>query len=286
MNPKTKKLSTGVLALTAVAIWIPQVMTGIVSKSKTPRSEVSFVDPEMPPLDPGAESELMAGHAPAVHATNFDPALAASAVRDSSSSLSTQLERSESELQALRDATQRIDLNQLIQSYREQHSPSPSTSESTVTEQAPILLGNPTTEHPLGTSLLGESPTSSKTVLERFESEHSLKAVIHGEGDSMLLVGPYLARVGDVLPGQIEVAAIEPQQILLRHADEERWLKLPPFETRHVARDLSATLSASGESHSNEIASESDAALDPSVIEAMLPEPIDSVPENDGAGAE
>lgn len=231
MKPKAKKLTTGVLALTAVAIWIPQLLMGVVQKAPDPRPEVGNFGAESgTEFDEGAEGE---GDLELQDDTFADPALedqmegtdeGGHAIELPSGSLSDQLQATSKRLESFNQGQQRIDLDQLLNSFRapESHSTPTVAPEPVVEEFAP-------TPEP---RLDRFPPVVEIDPLAVFAEQNSLNAIIHGEAESLAMVGNRIVRPGDELVAGVQVIEIEPRRILLRSAASSRWLALPPFRTR------------------------------------------------------
>jgi hypothetical protein len=229
MNPKTKKLSTGVLALTAIAIWIPQLFTGVVSTARTPRAERVLSDSNQ--FGGGPQSQWGGDYAAGWAGEPGDDNASSERPFDSGGgqeSLAEQLSNSELNLDELAKATKRVDLNNLVQEYQRRRMAASSQAQEPpqpVVDQVPLELLD------LDTPIDQTAPTT-ESALMTLEQSRKLHAVIHGEAGRVALIGRTILREGDFIDGRFEVVAIEPSRVLLRGEGEQMWMRLPPFETK------------------------------------------------------
>jgi len=245
MNPKAKKVSTGVLALTAVSIWIPQLLMGVVQTQPTPRPEVdnsggpegAFEESALGdavPDDVGADAtpmdaaELEPEFSDPMATDTGDPQGAPSPAI--SGSLSKQLEVTSEQLRNFGAGRQRVDLDALLQSFQDLSTDR--QSQSTQTAQ-PVLIvqeggGSPHVSIATsGLSIVASDP------LQEFATQNVMSAIIHGKSDSLAILGNRIVRVGDEIDG-IRVAEIDSRRIRMESEKSTRWLTLPPFQTRRA----------------------------------------------------
>jgi len=211
MRPNAKKLSTGVLALTAVAIWVPQLLTGVVKPAEPAAPAVDEPDTDMPPL--GAEIDI--DMPPPAGETHETPGVEVESETQRSDDLAGQLDHAGATLRELSSASERVDLDELIETYQ------------MAAGGGAVPTGSPLDDHDGP-----RAPGTTNGHAAPFSTERILKAVIHGESGAVALVDSSVVRVGDTLAGGVSVAAIEPRRVLLEAAGQSRWLHLPPFAPR------------------------------------------------------
>lgn len=224
MNLKAKKLTTGVLALTAVAIWLPQLTMGVVQKSPQPRSEFdSFesadsADESFPETADGFDEFADPGFEESESFNESNEML-------STGSLAEQLEQTTERLRAF-GGNQRVDLDQLLQSLGT-HSSGVNTNVTTNSSaQAVPVNGRESLAHQLANDALLE-----------FARGQTLSAIIHRQSDPLAMMNGLLVRVGDELGDGIFVAEIEPRRVRIASGEHSRWLMLTSFRTRIASED-------------------------------------------------
>jgi len=271
MNPKAKKLTTGVLALTAVAIWVPQILTGVVQKAPTPRPERD--DSEDFDDESGAYFEEDEGY------DEFDDFGYSGnteemsdeewAPHPSSGSLANQLEQTTERLRAF-GGPQRVDLDQLLTSFQAQSNATRQTATST------------TSALPVTTSSGSLALQLASDALDQLAHEQPLTAIIHGDSDTLAMLGGRIVRVGDELSPGIRVTDIKPRRVRIEGGANSRWLELVPFRTRPAFADEDASDEEELGTSSSTIGSDlryfpaSDALATPISI---TPVPEDAAPE-------
>lgn len=222
MNPKAKKITTSVMALTAVAIWIPQLMTGVVQKPSTPRPEF---DAE---LSAESDDAFDSGYDAALEddvADEFATDLEEVSERPASGSLAEQLEQTTERLRVF-GGPRRVDLDQLLANFR-----TPASAE-TVQESpdTPSSAAAAASRNALSQQL-------AEDALDDFAAAQSLTAIIHGQSGTLAMLGDQLVRIGDELAPGIAVTEIEPRRVRIAGGGNARWLQLAPFRTRAASED-------------------------------------------------
>ncbi|MFT7669171.1 MAG: hypothetical protein ACI8X5_001871 [Planctomycetota bacterium] len=228
MKSKAKKISTGVLALTAVAIWIPQIMVGIVQKPTSPRQEYSG-DTEGGFGESAEEGagfmELAAGD----HESYNESESNDESPGDSDGSLIARLESTSEQLRAF-GGSQRVDLDTLLQ-----HTKKPILGSAIAGLSVTDVEQQGTQQEPI--PFLPWSSAQEELVvidpLVEFCSKNTVNAIIFGQRESIAMLGNRLVREGDELENGIRVSAIEPRQLVLESEFGKRRLSLPPFKA-HV----------------------------------------------------
>lgn len=225
MNPKAKKITTSVMALTAVAIWIPQIMTGVVQKPSAPRPEY---DAEWS-AEQGENYDEHDEHAlenELVEEDDHAPQERLETV--AAGSLAEQLEQTTERLRAF-GGPRRVDLDQLLASFR-----------TTTTVQSAQATPEP---HSSSTSVTGHTALTkqlAEDALDDFAAAQSLTAIIHGQSGTLAMIGDQLVRVGDELVPGMAVTVIEPRRVRIEGGGNARWLQLAPFRTRAGSEEAEA----------------------------------------------
>jgi hypothetical protein len=229
MNPKAKKLTTGVLAMTAVAIWVPQIFTGVVQKAPSPRPEYDEAD-EFGEDEFDDESDVAyegydefddLGYTDDMDETSDETWDTAS----TSGSLADQLEQTTERLRAF-GGPQRVDLDQLLTSFQAR------VNTPQVIEDTPAT---PTRSVKTGSESLALQLASD--ALDQFALEQPLTAIIHGESGSLAMLGGRIVRVGDELSPGIRVTEINARRMRIAGGGNARWLELAPFRARPTLGD-------------------------------------------------
>jgi hypothetical protein len=249
MKPKARKLTTGVLALTAVAIWIPQLLMGVVQKAPQPRPEVDDWSADAAPAE---DSPAQADAAfEAAEEQPFDESAQPHEPSDisASDSLAQQLTATSEKLRAF-GGPSRVDLDQLLQSFQQL---TPPGAQAVAPPEAPPARSDVELAVPLFSGSAPPTVLVLSDPLAEFTARNTLNAIIWGQDGSLALLGDALVREGDELGDGIRVAEIQARRLRLERGESARWLTLPPFRTRaatgsdELSGGAAATTSGAGE---------------------------------------
>ncbi len=235
MKPKAKKVTTGLLAVTAVAIWIPQLLVGVVQKEPQPRGEyeeesdedwsddewsggdeagewsddASWDDASWDDADEGGYGEELGGFPDGLERA---PASYGSGGGDLAGSLA-QLSGS----LRIFGSQARVNLDELLGASAA--TTAPATAPQPVTHAAELEL-----------RLAGDA-------LVEFARARALTAIIHRDDAPLAMLDDRLVRVGDEVGAGVRVAEITPRRLRLESGGGSAWLSLAPFRTRRAGGD-------------------------------------------------
>jgi len=230
MKPKTKKAVTLGLALSALGIWVPQILMGVVGTRSTPHPDVSNLEAagageEMDPM-----AAAMMGAMPAMGAEPAvgEAALMMSSAGEAAAPLSESMERIENRMGSDRAHDTRVDLEQLLAAFQK-----PRTSEV----EAPRHLKK------AALSDAESALSNSQSQFESYVNSLRLTAILFGEQGSTAIIGGQFVHAGDLLESGIEILSIQKRSILLGTGGLRRSLTLPSFEA-HSGRSANNLESA------------------------------------------
>ena len=225
MKPKVKKIVTIGLALSAVGIWVPQLLMGVVQKAPRERQEVANDGGSFEPaLDGGMPQMGMEGGAAELSFMDAEPAEQGTVTGANHEMSLPQALSKATERVELRDSSlERVGLSELLNAFR----PDSIGAETT----KPQRSGDESNEEATA-ERTGELFPSPGETLARFCREQLLTAVIHGENGAIAMIGGRPVHSGDVLAEGIRVVTIERRSVTLTLRGATQAMGMPAFEAR------------------------------------------------------